>query len=122
VTGIKGLYQGASRPGAKNKKTDETEKKILELTLHSKPENATHWSCRTLAKKAGTSAATVNRIWKKHRLQPHRVETFKLSRDKQFVEKVKDVVGLYLNPPDRALVLSVDEKSQIWTARSRVCR
>lgn len=113
VSGIKGLYQGASRPGAKNKKTDETEKKILELTLHSKPENATHWSCRTLAKKVGVCAATVNRIWRKHRLQPHRMETFKLSRDKQFVEKVKDVVGLYLNPPDRALVLSVDEKSQI---------
>jgi transposase len=113
ICGVQGLYQGASRPGRKGQSSEETEKKIVELTLHSKPENATHWSCRTLAKKAGVCAATVNRVWRRHRLQPHRVETFKLSRDKQFVEKVRDVVGLYLNPPDRALVLSVDEKSQI---------
>lgn len=113
ISGVRGLYQGASRPGRKGPDTDETEKRIVELTLHSKPKAETHWSSRTLAKEAGVSKSTVQRIWRKHRLQPHRVETFKLSRDKQFVEKVKDVVGLYLNPPDRALVLSVDEKSQI---------
>jgi transposase len=113
VSGVQGLYQGASRPGRKSAATEETEKKVVELTLHSKPKAATHWSSRMLAKESGIPASTIRRIWRKHRLQPHRVETFKLSRDKQFVEKVKDVVGLYLNPPDRALVLSVDEKSQI---------
>lgn len=112
-SGVVGLYQGASRPGRKGETSDATEKRILELTLHTKPAAATHWSRRTLAKEAKTSAATVHRVWRKHRLQPHRIETFKLSRDKNFVAKVKDVVGLYLNPPDRALVLSVDEKSQI---------
>jgi transposase len=113
VSGVGGLYQGASRPGRRSAKTEETEKRIVELTLHSKPKAATHWTSRSLAKESGVPATTIRRIWKKHRLQPHRLETFKLSRDKQFVEKVKDVVGLYLNPPDRALVLSVDEKSQI---------
>jgi transposase len=85
----------------------------VEATLHTPPPAATHWTTRTLAKAQGLSHMTVQRIWKQHRLQPHRVETFKLSRDPQFVEKVRDVVGLYLNPPDKALVLSVDEKSQI---------
>jgi choline dehydrogenase-like flavoprotein len=77
------------------------------------PRGATHWSTRTLAKAQGLSHMTVHRIWKQHGLQPHRVETFKLSRDPQFVEKLRDIVGLYLDPPDKALVLSLDEKSQI---------
>jgi transposase len=79
----------------------------------TKPSNATHWSTRTLAVAQGISEATVWRIWKQHNLKPHLIKTFKLSRDKQFVEKLHDVVGLYMNPPDKALVLCVDEKSQI---------
>ena len=86
---------------------------ILDTTLHEKPRAATHWSTRTLAKHLGVSKMAIQRVWKAHGLQPHRLETFKLSRDKQFVEKLRDVVGLYLNPPEHALVLSVDEKSQI---------
>ncbi|MGH8623616.1 MAG: IS630 family transposase, partial [Burkholderiales bacterium] len=86
---------------------------IVQKTLHSKPRAATHWSCRTMAKEVGVSSATVQRIWDLHNLQPHRVRTFKLSKDKRFVEKLTDIVGLYLNPPDRAVVLCVDEKSQI---------
>ena len=88
-------------------------KRIVEATLHTTPPNATHWSVRTMAKAQRVSPATVQRIWDAHGLQPHRVKTFKLSRDQRFVEKLTDVVGLYLNPPDKALVLSVDEKSQI---------
>ena len=86
---------------------------VVKATLHSKPRAATHWSVRTMAAAQGISPATVQRIWKAHGLQPHRVETFKLSRDKRFVEKLRDVVGLYLNPPEHALLLSIDEKSQV---------
>jgi transposase len=86
---------------------------VVELTLHSKPEGHTHWSCRTMAKATGVSPATVQRIWAGRGLAPHRVETFKLSNDKRFEEKLVDVVGLYLNPPDKAVVLCADEKSQI---------
>ena len=86
---------------------------IVEATLHSTPPAATHWSTRTMAEKFGVSNATVCRIWDAHGLQPHRIKTFKLSKDKRFVEKLTDVVGLYLNPPAKALVLCVDEKSQV---------
>jgi transposase len=86
---------------------------IVELTLHSRPEGETHWSCRSLADKVGVSKATVQRIWAARGLKPHRVDTFKLSNDKRFEEKLVDVVGLYLNPPDKAVVLCVDEKAQI---------
>ena len=85
----------------------------MNATLHTTPADATHWSVRTLAKRQHVSPATVHRIWQAHNLQPHRVETFKLSRDPDFVRKLRDIVGLYLNPPAKALVLSVDEKSQI---------
>lgn len=88
-------------------------KAIVTATLQTKPRAATHWSVRTMAATQGVSPATVQRIWDAHGLEPHRTRTFKLSRDKQFVEKLTDVVGLYLNPPDKALVLCVDEKSQI---------
>ena len=88
-------------------------KAIVEATLHTTPADATHWSTRTMAKAQGVSNATVSRIWDAHGLQPHRVKTFKLSKDKRFVEKLTDVVGVYLNPPDKAVVLCVDEKSQI---------
>lgn len=88
-------------------------KAIVNATLHKRPKGATHWSCRTMAKAQGVSSSTVQRIWDAHGLQPHRVETFKLSRDPEFVEKLTDIVGLYMNPPEKAVVLCVDEKSQI---------
>jgi transposase len=91
----------------------ETVAAIIHDTLHSTPENATHWSCRTMAKRHAVSSATVQRIWDDHGLQPWRTEAFKLSNDPKFVEKLIDVVGLYMNPPDKAVVLCVDEKSQI---------
>ena len=86
---------------------------ILEATLQSKPEGMTHWSCRTRARRQGVSKSTISNIWRAHHLKPHRVATFKLSRNKKFLEKMTDVVGLYLNPPQQAIVLCVDEKSQI---------
>ena len=103
------------RPGRGRKPSISTEKvrRIVHATQHTTPPNATHWSCRTMARAQGVSAATVQRIWNAHGLQPHRTKTFKVSRDPLFVEKLTDVVGLYLNPPDKALVLCVDEKSQI---------
>lgn len=88
-------------------------KQIIDATLQTKPKGMTHWSCRLMAEAQGVSPATVQRIWDAHGLQPHRVKTFKLSRDPQFVEKLTDVVGLYMNPPDKAIVLCLDEKSQI---------
>ena len=86
---------------------------IVDATLHSKPPGQTHWSCRSMAKPQGVSPATIQRIWSARGLKPHRVETFKLSNDKRFEKKLVDVVGLYLNPPDKAVVLCMDEKSQI---------
>ncbi len=86
---------------------------IVNDTLHTTPSDATHWSTRSMAKTHGVSNATVQRIWKQYNLKPHLIKTFKLSRDKQFIEKLYDVVGLYMNPPDKAIVLCVDEKSQI---------
>ena len=87
--------------------------RIVEATLHTTPAGATHWSTRVMAKAQGVSNATIHRIWNAHGLQPHRVKTFKLSRDQNFVQKLTDVVGLYLEPPDKALVLCVDEKTQV---------
>ena len=101
------------RPGAPRKISDEQIEQALTMTLESTPQDATHWSTRSLAKASGLSRSTVGRIWKAFSLQPHRSETFKLSKDPLFVDKVRDIVGLYLNPPERALVLCVDEKSQI---------
>ena len=86
---------------------------VVAATLKTKPKGMTHWSCRTMAKAQGVSKNTVNRIWQLHNLQPHRSKSFKLSRDTKFLEKLTDVVGLYLNPPDKAVVLCLDEKSQI---------
>jgi len=94
--------------------TPELEQRILDTTLKTRPgDGSTHWSVRMLAKQLRISRAIVHRVWQKHDVQPHRVERFKLSNDPHFEEKVRDIVGLYLNPPDRALVLCVDEKSQI---------
>lgn len=86
---------------------------IVGATLQTKPEAGTHWSCRTMAKSQGVSKSTISNIWQAHNLKPHRTESFKLSRDPKFLEKMTDVIGLYLNPPEQALVLCVDEKSQI---------
>jgi transposase len=101
------------RPGTPRRLSDADVERVLALTLESAPRNATHWSTRSLAEVSGLSRASVHRIWKAFALQPHRTETFKLSKDPLFIAKVRDIVGLYLNPPDRALVLCVDEKSQI---------
>src|SRR5208283_2626172 len=108
-----GLEKDAPRPGRIPTVSTRKIRAVVEATLHTTPAGATHWSTRTMAKAQGLSQPTIHRIWKQHHLQPHRVETFKLSRDKRFIEKLHDVVGLYLNPPDKALVLCVDEKSQI---------
>jgi transposase len=101
------------RPGAPRKISDQTVEQILVKTLESQPPDATHWSTRSLAKACGLSHMTVARIWRAFSLQPHRSETFKLSKDPLFIDKVRDIIGLYMNPPDHALVLCVDEKSQI---------
>jgi transposase len=101
------------RPGAPRTITDAVVEKVIAKTLHDQPRDATHWSTRAMAKASGLSQTAVTRIWHAFGLQPHRAETFKLSTDPLFIDKVRDIVGLYLNPPDRALVLCVDEKSQI---------
>jgi transposase len=101
------------RCGAPRKIGDDRIEEIVTRTLETMPANATHWSTRGMAKASGVSTSSVHRIWQAFSLQPHRVETFKLSADPQFVEKVRDIVGLYLDPPEHALVLCVDEKSQI---------
>lgn len=101
------------RPGAPRKIGDEKIVEVVTATLETVPTAATHWSTRSMARASGLSVSTVHRIWRAFSLQPHRSETFKLSTDPLFVEKVRDIVGLYLDPPDRALVLCVDEKSQI---------
>src|SRR2546425_2388309 len=105
--------QDDPRPGAPRKVSDETVERIVTMTLESTPSDATHWSTRDLAKRIGVSQSTVSRVWRAFKLQPHRVETFRLSNDPLFIEKVRDIVGLYMNPPDHAVVLCVDEKSQI---------
>jgi transposase len=108
-----GVAEDAPHGPSKKALSASKVKAIVEATLHTTPKDATHWSTRTMAKAQGVSNATVCRIWDAHGLQPHRVKTFKLSKDKRFVEKLTDVVGVYLNPPDKAVVLCVDEKSQI---------
>jgi transposase len=110
---LEGLWEIA--PGRGRKPTYQIDKiaSVVEATLQTKPAGMTHWSCRTMAKSQGISKSTVNYIWQAHNLKPHLVETFKLSRDPKFLEKMTDVVGLYLNPPQNAIVLCVDEKSQI---------
>jgi transposase len=110
---LSGLEKDAPRPGRLPKIPQKKVHAVVEATLHTTPTNATHWSTRSMAKAQGISEATVRRIWKQHNLKPHLVETFKLSRDKYFIEKLCDVVGLYVNPPDKAIVFCVDEKSQI---------
>jgi len=107
------LWEVAAGRGRKPEYSARKVKAIVNATLQSTPAGQTHWSCRTMARAQGVSKATVNRIWQAHGLKPHRTKGFKLSRDPRFLEKLTDVVGLYLNPPEKALVLCVDEKSQI---------
>jgi len=107
-----GLYD-EPRPGAPREIGDEEIAALIRKTLETRPKGATHWSLRAMATEVGHSPSTVHRIWRAFGLQPHRVETFKLSSDPLFVEKVRDIVGLYLSPPERAVVLCVDEKSQV---------
>lgn len=110
--GIEALFD-EPRPGAPRKISDPKIDAIIVSTLEQRPVGATHWSTRLMARKLGFSQSTISRIWRAFGLKPHRASTYTLSRDPLFIEKVRDVVGLYLSPPDRALVLSVDEKSQI---------
>ena len=109
---LDGLYD-EPRPGAPRQIGDEEIAEMVRRTLETRPPGATHWSLRSMAEAVGHAPSTIHRIWKAFGLQPHRSETFKLSSDPLFVEKVRDIVGLYLDPPDRAVVLCVDEKSQI---------
>jgi len=111
--GVEGLLRDKTRPGRKKPLSAEVKLAVLTKTAQERPPGATHWSARTMAKAVGISHRSVQRIWAEAGLKPHLVTTFKLSNDPQFAEKVTDVVGLYLNPPDKALVLCVDEKSQI---------
>jgi transposase len=111
--GVDALRRGKKRKRSRRILTTELEQKILDTTLQTRPPDATHWSVRTLARHLHVSRTMVHGVWKRYDVQPHRVEKFKLSNDPKLEEKVRDVVGLYLNPPDRALVLCVEEKSQI---------
>ena len=110
---VAGLEQDAPRPGRLPSIPDQKVRAVINATLRTTPSAATHWSVRTMADAQGISPASVQRIWKQHGLKPHLTKTFKISRDTHFVDKLYDVVGLYLNPPDKSLVLCVDEKSQI---------
>jgi transposase len=111
------------RPGAPRTIDDAVVGQVIAMTLHEKPREATHWNSLSMAKASGVSQIAVVRIWRAFGLQPHRAETFKLSTDPLVIEKVRDIVGLHLNPPERALVLCVDEKSQSrpWIAHGRSC-
>lgn len=111
--GIAGIERDAPRPGRKRRISDRALKKIVQMTTQTRPANATHWSTRSMAQAAKVSEASVRRIWHAHGLKPHLVNTFKVSNDRHFSEKLQDIVGLYLDPPEHALVLCCDEKSQI---------
>lgn len=112
-SGIGGIEKDAPRPGRKPKMAARQVQNVVRMTTQEKPADATHWSTRSMARAVGLSASSVRRIWKSHGLKPHLSRTFKLSNDRLFAEKVEDIVGLYLNHPEHALVLSVDEKTQV---------
>ena len=116
--GVEGLLRDKTRPARKKPLAAEVKLKVLTKTANETPANATHWSVRTMAKEIGISHTSVQRIWAEAGLKPHLIRKFKLSNDPKFAEKVTDVVGLYMNPPDKALVLCVDEKSQIQKGRA----
>jgi len=111
--GLAGIEKDAPRPGRHRQISEKKRAAVIRKTLHETPEGQTHWSRSTMAAATGLSDSTIGRIWREHGLKPHRVDTFKLSNDPRFVEKLTDIVGLYLNPPEHAIVLSCDEKSQI---------
>lgn len=111
--GVEGLVKGRSKPPGKKPLSRAIKLAVVEKTVKERPANATHWSVRTMAEEMGISHTSVQRIWAEHDLKPHLVRSFKVSNDPDFATKVEDIVGLYLNPPEKALVLSVDEKSQI---------
>jgi transposase len=111
--GLDGLWEIAPGRGRKATYDAERVKAVIDATLQSKPKGHTHWSCRLMAASQGLSKSTVSNLWRSHNLRPHQTKTFKLSRDPKFLEKLTDVVGLYLNPPDKAIVLCIDEKCQI---------
>ena len=113
VKGLAGLAKDAPRPGRTPSIDAEMVARVVRLTTQEKPGNATHWSTRTMAAAVGISDSSVLRIWHAHGLKPHRVESFKLSNDPNFTEKLEAIVGLYLHPPEHAIVLCVDEKSQV---------
>jgi transposase len=111
--GIAGILKDKTRPGRIPPLSQEVSKLVVHLTVTQRPEGSTHWSRSTMAKVAGISEASVGRIWAAHGLKPHLTKGFKLSNDKNFAQKLEDIVGLYLSPPEHAIVLSCDEKSQI---------
>src|SRR3982751_5122846 len=111
--GLQALWEIAPGRGRKATYDAARVKAVIDATLQTRPKGSTHWSCRTMACAQGISKSSVSKIWRSHNIKPHRSKTFKLSRDPKFLEKLTDVVGLYLNPPDQAIVLCVDEKSQI---------
>jgi len=110
---LAGIERDAARGGRKPVTRERVARRIVEATTRTRPKNATHWSTRTLAKELGVSRSMVHRVWRANGLKPHLVRTFKVSNDPRFVEKLVDIVGLYLDPPEHAMVLCVDEKSQI---------
>ena len=111
--GLDGVWETRSGRGRKPSYDQDKVAAMIEATLHTKPKGSTHWSCRTMARAQKVSSSTVNRLWQDYNLKPHQTRNFKLSRDIKFLEKLTDVVGLYLNPPEKSLVLCIDEKSQI---------
>src|SRR5215831_1437112 len=111
--GLAGLEKDAPRPGRTAKINARLIQRVVDMTTRQKPAHATQWSTRTMAEAVGISEASVRRIWRAHGLKPHLIKTFKVSNDPEFVEKLQDIVGLYLNPPEHAMVLCLDEKSQI---------
>jgi transposase len=111
--GVAGLVKGRSKPPGKKPISEAMKREIIEKTVKERPAHATHWSVRMMGQEMGVSHTSVQRIWNEHGLKPHVVRTFKVSNDPNFTEKMEDIVGLYLDPPEKALVLSVDEKSQI---------
>ncbi len=111
--GPESLWEIAAGRGRKPSYDAARIKAVIDATLQTKPKGSTHWSCRTMAAVQGIGKSSVSRIWRSHNIKPHRTDTFKLSRDPKFLEQLTDVVGLYLNPPDQAIVLCVDEKTQI---------
>jgi len=111
--GLAGIEKDAPRPGRRASLPEQLVEEVVRRTTQEKPAKATHWSTRSMAKAMGVSASTIRRIWKRHGLKPHLTRTFKLSNDPSFVTKLEDVIGLYMNPPEHAVVWSVDEKSQI---------